>query len=353
ADGPDPLGVGLRARAQERHRRPQVGELALRVLVAAWPAPGLAKVAVVERQRGNPAAASRSAYKPVTWSRTPVNGPVKTSPGAGPPADGARRPPTSAMPSTPNPTRSIARLQTAQNAAGLPQPQPAAGLPASPAADEAPGRLGISGRLSGDYRITPAWGARRPNSGLPVPAGFGYPPSTLSLAGPVARLFAPLRAVAGCRGCQAEVMDVDVLFAGIPVSDFEAAKAWYERFFARPADVVANEAEVMWQVTDRGWLDIGSDAGKAGNSGVAMALPGMGGAATAVAGREVCGPVRSSEKARRAGRPSRWTPTATRSRSLRSRAAGEASPAPALLSIAGPPERATIAPGEVSFPSRR
>lgn len=51
---------------------------------------------------------------------------------------------------------------------------------------------------------------------------------------------------------QTGVMDVDVLFAGIRVSDFEAAQTWYERFFARPADVVAHENEVMWQVTDRG-----------------------------------------------------------------------------------------------------
>jgi predicted enzyme related to lactoylglutathione lyase len=67
-------------------------------------------------------------------------------------------------------------------------------------------------------------------------------------------------------------MDVDVLFAGIPVSDFRAAQAWYERFFARPADVVAHENEVMWQVTDRGWLYIVRDADHAGNTIVAMAV---------------------------------------------------------------------------------
>jgi hypothetical protein len=31
-------------------------------------------------------------------------------------------------------------------------------------------------------------------------------------------------------------MGVDVLFAGIPVSDFDAARTWYERFFTRHAD---------------------------------------------------------------------------------------------------------------------
>ncbi len=45
-------------------------------------------------------------------------------------------------------------------------------------------------------------------------------------------------------------MDFDVLFTGRVVSDFEVANAWYECFFARPADVVAHESEVMWQVPD-------------------------------------------------------------------------------------------------------
>ncbi len=67
-------------------------------------------------------------------------------------------------------------------------------------------------------------------------------------------------------------MKVDVLFACVPVSDFEACLAWYERLFARPPDVIAHEHEVMWQVTDRGWLYIVLDAVQAGNSTVSMAV---------------------------------------------------------------------------------
>src|SRR5262249_7259945 len=112
----------------------------------------------------------------------------------------------------------------------------------------------------------------------------------------------PLRAAARRRRCQAEVMDVDVLFAGIPVSDFKAAQAWYERFFARPADVVANEEEVMWQVTDRGWLYIVRDADHAGNSIVAMAVSEIEQAASALAARGVTtGPIgREGESGREA-----------------------------------------------------
>jgi catechol 2,3-dioxygenase-like lactoylglutathione lyase family enzyme len=68
-------------------------------------------------------------------------------------------------------------------------------------------------------------------------------------------------------------MDFDVLFAGVAVSDFKAAQGWYEHFFARPADVVAHDEEVMWQVTERGWLYIVRNADHAGNSIVAMAVP--------------------------------------------------------------------------------
>jgi len=96
----------------------------------------------------------------------------------------------------------------------------------------------------------------------------------------------------GCRRCQADVMDVDVLFAGIAVSDFKAAQAWYERFFARPAGVVANEGEVIWQVTDRSWLYIVRDADHAGNGIVAMAVPGVEEAASALEARGVTtGPI--------------------------------------------------------------
>jgi hypothetical protein len=36
-------------------------------------------------------------------------------------------------------------------------------------------------------------------------------------------------------------MDVDVLFAGLAVTDFEEAQAWYDRFFGRVPDIVAND----------------------------------------------------------------------------------------------------------------
>ncbi len=87
-------------------------------------------------------------------------------------------------------------------------------------------------------------------------------------------------------------MDVGVLFACVPVSDFKASQAWYERFFARAADVVAHENEVMWRVSDGGWLYIVLDADRAGKTVVAMAVSNINDATAALAARGVAsGPV--------------------------------------------------------------
>lgn len=74
------------------------------------------------------------------------------------------------------------------------------------------------------------------------------------------------------RLCHTGDMHFEVLFTGIPVSDFKASRAWYERFFGRPADIVAHEEEVMWRVTDGGWLYIVSDTDRAGKSIAALAV---------------------------------------------------------------------------------
>jgi predicted enzyme related to lactoylglutathione lyase len=68
-------------------------------------------------------------------------------------------------------------------------------------------------------------------------------------------------------------VNVDVLFAGIPVTDFDTALAWYERVFGRPPDVVAHDTEVMWRMTGSGWIYIIQDPERAGVALVALAVP--------------------------------------------------------------------------------
>ncbi len=79
----------------------------------------------------------------------------------------------------------------------------------------------------------------------------------------------------------------DVLFAAMPVGDFATARSWYERFFGRPADVVAHDTEVMWQVADGGWLYIVGDAARAGHGVAALAVSDLDAILAGLAGRGV------------------------------------------------------------------
>ena len=61
-------------------------------------------------------------------------------------------------------------------------------------------------------------------------------------------------------------MSINHLFAGIAASDYPAMREWYERFMGRPPDLVPNEIEVCWQLTDSAWIYVKQDAERAGNS---------------------------------------------------------------------------------------
>jgi predicted enzyme related to lactoylglutathione lyase len=87
-------------------------------------------------------------------------------------------------------------------------------------------------------------------------------------------------------------MDFNVLFSGVPVSDFKGARLWYESFFGRPADIVAHETEVMWKVSDGGWLYILQDGARAGKGIVTVAVSDIDAAVSSLQGRGVgIGPI--------------------------------------------------------------
>jgi hypothetical protein len=91
---------------------------------------------------------------------------------------------------------------------------------------------------------------------------------------------------------QNDVVNVDVLFVGLAVSDFAPAREWYERFFDRAPDVIAHEHEVMWQTISRGWLYIVRDVEHAGHGNVAMAVADIDAAAASLATRGITiGPI--------------------------------------------------------------
>lgn len=61
-------------------------------------------------------------------------------------------------------------------------------------------------------------------------------------------------------------MPIDHVLAVVPVADFDAARAWYERLVGRPADNRPMEGLAEWQVTGTGWLQVFRDADRAGST---------------------------------------------------------------------------------------
>ena len=62
-------------------------------------------------------------------------------------------------------------------------------------------------------------------------------------------------------------MSIEHVLAVVPVADFEAAHAWYEGLFGRPADNLPMEGQLVeWQVTDSGWVQVTCDPGRAGSA---------------------------------------------------------------------------------------
>jgi len=56
------------------------------------------------------------------------------------------------------------------------------------------------------------------------------------------------------------------VFAAIPVGELERALGWYERFAGRPPDLVPNDVEAAWQLTDSAWICVIADREHAGSA---------------------------------------------------------------------------------------
>ena len=67
-------------------------------------------------------------------------------------------------------------------------------------------------------------------------------------------------------------MPLTHFFAGVAVSDFTAARPWYEALFGRPPDMVPKDGEAVWHVTSSGSLYVVADAARAGHALVTIAV---------------------------------------------------------------------------------
>lgn len=56
------------------------------------------------------------------------------------------------------------------------------------------------------------------------------------------------------------------LFAGIPVRDYAAARAWYERLFGAPPTFLPHDTEAVWGLNEHQWVYILQSPERAGNA---------------------------------------------------------------------------------------
>lgn len=82
-------------------------------------------------------------------------------------------------------------------------------------------------------------------------------------------------------------MAVTEVFAGIAVADYDAALPWYERLFGRGPDLIPNDNEAAWQLTDTGWIYIVGDPDRSGSSLVTLLVDDLEERVAELAGRGV------------------------------------------------------------------
>jgi len=56
------------------------------------------------------------------------------------------------------------------------------------------------------------------------------------------------------------------VFSSIPVAERDAAVEFYERFTGRAPDLIPNDIEAAWQLTDSGWIYVIVEAARAGTA---------------------------------------------------------------------------------------
>lgn len=67
-------------------------------------------------------------------------------------------------------------------------------------------------------------------------------------------------------------MPVTNVLVTIPVADYAAALAWYERLLGRPADRSPMEGLAEWQVAETGGVQVLRDADRAGTALLTLAV---------------------------------------------------------------------------------
>jgi catechol 2,3-dioxygenase-like lactoylglutathione lyase family enzyme len=88
------------------------------------------------------------------------------------------------------------------------------------------------------------------------------------------------------------------VFAGIPVADLDVAVDWYERLAGRRADLIPNEREAAWQLTETGWVYVIIDPPRAGTALNTLLVDDLGGFMAGLSERGIDpGPIETLDRA--------------------------------------------------------
>jgi catechol 2,3-dioxygenase-like lactoylglutathione lyase family enzyme len=77
------------------------------------------------------------------------------------------------------------------------------------------------------------------------------------------------------------------LFAGIPVTDYERAVAWYERLLGSPPSFLPDDTEAVWEVVEHGSLYIDVRPAQAGRAMHTLFVEDFDARLAAIAGRGI------------------------------------------------------------------
>jgi catechol 2,3-dioxygenase-like lactoylglutathione lyase family enzyme len=82
---------------------------------------------------------------------------------------------------------------------------------------------------------------------------------------------------------------VTIVFAGIAVADYPAARDWYERLLGRPPDMLPHDTEAAWQFGESGWVYVVLDARRAGSALLTLIVDDLDAVVASIAGRGIAG----------------------------------------------------------------
>jgi hypothetical protein len=82
-------------------------------------------------------------------------------------------------------------------------------------------------------------------------------------------------------------LSITETFAGVAVAELGPVQRWYELLFGREPDLIPNEREAAWQLSEGGWIYLVEDAERAGRSLITLLVDDLDAELAAIGGRGI------------------------------------------------------------------